>query len=52
MIGPGFGEQLAKSLALGFVLAVLLAFALGVLITLALPNVWAWLIPIIHAATA
>ena len=52
MIGPGFGEQIAKSLMTALIGAVIAAFALGVLAIYGLPKLWAWLMPIIHAATS
>jgi hypothetical protein len=52
MMGPGFADGIGAALALWVVILIAAAFGLGALAMWGLPKLWAWLLPIIHAATA
>jgi hypothetical protein len=45
-------DDLWKGLILLFMIAVVVAFLLGITAAWGIPKVWAWLKPIIHVATS
>lgn len=50
-MGPGFGDEVGKALAIFVMAAIAIAFTLGVVAMWGLPLAWEWLKPLIHAAT-
>jgi len=48
----GFGNAIAESVAVTLIFLLALVFGLGMLTMWGMPKLWAWLMPIIHAATA
>lgn len=51
MMGPGFGDAIASSMAMTFFIALALAFFLGVLAGVFVPEIWQVIKAAIHAAT-
>ena len=52
MMGQGFADGIGKSIIMGIVLLVSIAFSIGLLSAWFIPKLWIFLKPIIHTATA
>lgn len=47
-----FSDEIFKGMIIFFIICVLLAIVFGAGLMVALPKVWEWVKPLLHAATA
>lgn len=51
MIGPGFADEIGRSILRAIIVLMVGSFILGMMSMWLAPKFWAWLKPIIHSLT-